>query len=306
MRFWSDRSFWQFAHHDHHLGNPFDRSLADTTTVQRPWVSQVHAEASQVSPARVFTQSLPAKGYDFFAPDGIGTDKDAPIPIPAILLSMDSQPGAPGPTAPTLTVDGAHVVSTIETLGDQDFYKVDLVAGEITISANTKWSAAQSAPLADAYLELYDSNGHLIVSADGGGPNTPEGLDALLTFTATYTGTYYLNAGAFDNAVPDGTRGDYVGDYEVFVQKVDANDPAAYHPRYTPDQPMHSIDWGTQIDRTSRNPDGDNGPRDNGAAEHRRNLQRHLRHPWQERRHLLLREDRRHLHRRRSHHARLH
>jgi len=30
-------------------------------------------------------------------------------------------------------------------------------------------------PLADAYLEMYDSDGNLLSIADGGGPNTPSG-----------------------------------------------------------------------------------------------------------------------------------
>jgi hypothetical protein len=120
-------------------------------------------------------------------------------------------------------------------------------------------------PLADAYVELYDSEGNLIVAADGGGPNTQSGLDALLTYEAQYTGTYYVNARAFDNGTPGPFEGDFVGDYEVFVDTADPNDPTIYRPLYSPDSPLHSIDWGSQIDRTSRNPDGNNGPRDNGA-----------------------------------------
>ena len=53
-------------------------------------------------------------------------------------------------------------------------------------------------PLTDAYLELYDAAGNLVTTADGGGPNTPSGLDALLTFVADQSGTYYINARGFD------------------------------------------------------------------------------------------------------------
>ena len=54
-----------------------------------------------------------------------------------------------------------------------------------------------------------------------------------------------------------------MGDYEAFARTADPR--TAYEPLYTIDSPLHSIDWGTQFARTSRNPDGDNGPRDNGA-----------------------------------------
>jgi Ca2+-binding RTX toxin-like protein len=53
----------------------------------------------------------------------------------------------------------------------------------------------------------------------------------------------------------------------VFVTSVDESDPAAYVPFYSPNSPLHSIDWGTQFDRTVRNPDGDNGTRDNGVPD---------------------------------------
>jgi Ca2+-binding RTX toxin-like protein len=206
------------------------------------------------------------KAWDAFSPDGVGDLKD-PAPTPTVLITTDAQPGDTSTTA-TLTVDGPSVVSTLDTIGDFDFFKVDLVAGETyDIGQYLVVGGPNGVPLADAYIELYDSAGNLITTADGGGPNTPSGLDALLTYQATYTGTYYINARAFDNGTPDGQEGDFVGDYEIFVTRIDPNDPNAYRPIYTPDQPMHSIDWGSQVDRTVRNPDGENGPRDNGAPD---------------------------------------
>lgn len=198
--------------------------------------------------------------------DGIGDDKE-PAPAVPSLLTTDAQPDTPSPSAPTLTVDGPSIISTIDTLGDQDFFQVTLTAGQTYEFGEYLTLAGPSlVPLADAYLELYDSAGNLLLNADGGGPNTPSGLDALLTFKATYTGTYYINARAYDQDGTNGTTGDHVGDYELFARNI-AEDPTAYRPRYTPDQPMHSLDWGTQVARTVRNPDGDNGPRDNGAPD---------------------------------------
>jgi hypothetical protein len=119
-------------------------------------------------------------------------------------------------------------------------------------------------PLSDAYIELFDAAGNLLVSADGGGPNTPSGLDALLTFIPKVSGTYYINARAYDNDSLNGTTGDNVGDYELFVNDVTGN--PTYVPYYDIDSPLHSLDWGSQVDRTSRNPDGEEGPRVTGNA----------------------------------------
>lgn len=213
--------------------------------------------------------STPLRGgkhYADFFQDGVG-DGPRPVQPPMLLVTTDTIPGDTS-TTQALTVDGAHFVSSIDTIGDEDFYSVQLVEGQTyDISMFLVTGGPSLVPLADAYIELYDSLGNLVVTADGGGPNTPSGLDAILTYTAQSTGTFYINARAFDNAAENGTTGDFVGDYEVFVTTVDATDPTAYVPFYSPDSPLHSIDWGSQFTRSSRNPDGDNGTRtDNGVA----------------------------------------
>lgn len=169
-------------------------------------------------------------------------------------------------TTATIVVDGAHVVASIDALGDQDFFRVELIAGQTyNIGQYLTLGGPLLTPLADAYLELYDSAGNLVASADGGGPNTPSGLDALLTFTANTTGTYFINARAFDQDASNGSTGDHIGDYELFVDTTTVS-PTTYRPFYDTSSPLHSIDWGSQIDRTSRNPDGDNGARPNAWA----------------------------------------
>jgi Ca2+-binding RTX toxin-like protein len=206
------------------------------------------------------------KSLDAFFVDGVGDGKATPT-LPTLVLTVDQQPGDTSTTT-TLQVDGPHTVATLDTIGDFDFFRVELSEGQYyNIGQFLVTGGPSGVPLADAYIELYDASGNLITTADGGGPNTPSGLDALLTYQAEYTGTYFINARAYDNGTPDGQTGDFIGDYEIFVDRVDPNDPATYIPRYAPDSPLHSIDWGSQIDRTSRNPDGDNGPRDNGAPD---------------------------------------
>lgn len=184
--------------------------------------------------------------------------------VAAPLLTGDNVPDTIDTTV-TVTVDGAHIVSTIDTVGDQDFYRVELTAGRIyDIGQFLVTGGPSGVPLSDAYLELYDAAGNLLVSADGGGPNTPSGLDALLTFIPKESGTYYINARSYDTDPINGTTGDAVGDYELFVKDVSSR--PTYVPYYDLDSPLHSLDWGSQVDRTSRNPDGAEGPRETGNA----------------------------------------
>ncbi|MDO9223738.1 MAG: M10 family metallopeptidase C-terminal domain-containing protein [Caulobacter sp.] len=199
-----------------------------------------------------------SKSATGFIPDGVGVLKPTPPVTPAVLLTLDAQSGDTSTTA-AITVGGAHIVSTINSIGDQDFFRIDLLAGQTyEIGMYMKVGGPNLVPLADSYIELYDAAGNLLVGADGGGPNSPSGLDALLTYTAEHSGTYYINARAFDNLAQDGANGDLVGDYELFAQIAPAG---GYRPYYTADSPLYAIDWGSQVDGSSRNPDGQEGPR---------------------------------------------
>ena len=189
----------------------------------------------------------------------------APQQAPALILIGDTVPGDTSTTA-TLTVDAPHTIGTTETIGDEDFYKVQLVAGQdYEIGMYAYVGGPGGVPQADAYIEIYDAAGNLITSADGGAStlynNGNSGFDVLTTFTPKVSGTYYVNARAYDEEPTNGTTGDTVGDYELFVQTAS---PFAYKPYYDLDSPLHSIDWGSQVDGSSRNPDGAEGPRPTG------------------------------------------
>jgi serralysin len=199
-----------------------------------------------------------AKGYSWFPADGVGDKDIAGMGIAPLLLTPDSVADNTTTTASVL-VGGPAITGTIDMIGDQDFYAVQLVAGQTyDINLFLKIGGPSGVPLNDAFIELYDAGGALITSADGGGPNTPEGLDAILTYTADHTGTYYINARAFDQDATNGSTGDAVGDYTL---QVAPSTGYSYHPYYTPDSPLYAIDWGTQVDGSSRNPDGQEGPR---------------------------------------------
>jgi serralysin len=201
------------------------------------------------------------KNTDAMDPDGVGDLRTAPFNN-LLVVTADDTPDTIN-TSRTLTVNGPSVISTIDTIGDQDFFKVELQAGKVyDIGQYLVTGGPSLTPLADAFIEIYDASGKLLLSADGGGPNTPSGLDALATFIPEVSGTYFINARAYDNAPENGTTGDFVGDYELFVK--DVSDAPTYIPYYNLDSPLHSIDWGTQVDRTSRNPDGEEGPRPTG------------------------------------------
>jgi hypothetical protein len=195
---------------------------------------------------------------------GTGEILGPPQP-PALILIGDTVPGDTSTTA-TLVVDAPHTIGTTETIGDQDFYKVTLVAGhDYEVGMYAKTGGPSGIPQADSYVEIYDSAGNLLASGDGGANtlhnNANSGFDVLMTFTPDVSGTYYINARAFDQDPTNGTDGDTVGDYEVFVQTAS---PFAYHSYYDDSSPLYSIDWGTQVDGSSRNPDGDEGPRPTG------------------------------------------
>jgi len=177
------------------------------------------------------------------------------------------------PGNPTVTVGApTHLVGTVGTIGDQDFYAVTLVAGKTyEVGVFGKTGGANGLPLQDAYVELYDAAGNLVGAADGGASTdvniVNSGFDALLTVTVETTGTYYINARAFDNdPTVGGNTGEGLGDYEVFANEVDPNDPNVYHPYYNASSPLYAIDWGVQVDGTVRNPDGNEGTRATGNA----------------------------------------
>jgi Ca2+-binding RTX toxin-like protein len=175
-------------------------------------------------------------------------------------------------TTGTLVVDGAHVIAACDTPGDNDWFAVTLTAGQTYQFGQYAYAGGipggpaerNNAPLADAYLEIYDSTGNnLLAIADGGGPNTPSGLDALMTFEAPYSGTFYVNATSYDND-GDGV-GDFAGDYEIFAITATGT---TYTTHYDISSPLHSIDWGgVLVNRehvSVRNPDGMEGPRPTG------------------------------------------
>lgn len=110
----------------------------------------------------------------------------------ALADEPDFQPITPG-TPKTGHVDPGN---------DLDYYTLNVVAGQTyVISLNGTGPDA----MPDPQIFLYNSGGFAIAADDEGGT----GSNALMTYTATYTGVVYIEAGPwFDDANP-GIPGDY-------------------------------------------------------------------------------------------------
>ena len=105
-------------------------------------------------------------------------------------------------TTGTVAVGGS-ATGEIETSKDFDWFAVDLVAGH-TYVIDLEGTDSGGGALQDPVLRgLYDADGNRIAGArdnDGG-----TGRDARLTFTATTTGTYYIEARGHSNQTGDYT-----------------------------------------------------------------------------------------------------
>ena len=130
-------------------------------------------------------------------------------------------------TTATVTV-GSTTNGDLEVIGDHDWYKISLTGGQsITITIN-------GVTLEDPYLYVHNSAGTVIYENDDINPGIIR--DSRLSFTATTTGDYYIDVGAFDE---QGGPGDYAGTYQVVVGN------------YTP-PPLASVDQiADQLDRKS-------------------------------------------------------
>lgn len=117
-------------------------------------------------------------------------------------------PDIPGDSSTTATLSvGGSVTDTIEVQGDHDWFRLDLTAGQ---SVAVMLNGVGNNPLSDPYLRIRDSSGTVLFENDDGGP----GLNSLIAFRATYTGTYYVDVAGWDD--PDTTHV-ITGNYQVSV-----------------------------------------------------------------------------------------
>ncbi|HZC37341.1 MAG TPA: matrixin family metalloprotease, partial [Sphingomicrobium sp.] len=132
----------------------------------------------------------------------------------------------PADTSTTATISvGGTVTGTLEVAGDHDWYAINLTAGQTLVFSE---DGSGLTPDADAYLNLRDSSGNIIAwNDDSGGTH-----NSAIYYQVTSSGTYYLDAGAWDTQAQDSTPdSDYItGTYTLSVQSYTAP------PVYTYDQ----------------------------------------------------------------------
>ena len=118
----------------------------------------------------------------------------------------------PGNASTTTTVTvGSSTLNVLESVGDHDWFKINLTSGQaITVALD----ALGTNPSLDTYLIIRDSSGNILYEDDDIHPNSVD-TDSLLSFAATYTGVYYIDVGAYDSD-PNGP-GDTAGDYRLNV-----------------------------------------------------------------------------------------
>jgi serralysin len=87
---------------------------------------------------------------------------------------------------------GQTARGVISSTGDHDFYKVTLVAGQYYTFAQIGTGINS---LQDTYLSIRNSTNKIVASNDDGG----SGTSSLLTYKPTTSGTYYIDAGAYNN-----------------------------------------------------------------------------------------------------------
>src|SRR5687767_6735760 len=105
-------------------------------------------------------------------------------------MAIDTVLGGTG-TSSFLSVGGTGS-GTVDVSGDQDWYRISLVAGQQYRFDLTGIAGVES-PLADPYLRLLDSFGNEIAYNDDSGST----LNSSIIFTVTTGGTFYLSAQGF-------------------------------------------------------------------------------------------------------------
>ncbi len=113
-------------------------------------------------------------------------------------------------TDATLAIGGSQS-SEIEIEGDEDWFAVELVAGESYRFTMTGSGNGGTGTLLDPKMGLHDSTGAEIKSNDDS-----DGLNSAINFTATTSGTYYVNANSFT-----GNSGDDIGTYTVAATELE-------------------------------------------------------------------------------------
>lgn len=109
--------------------------------------------------------------------------------MPNVIETADAAAGAS--TLYSLGI-GQSAQGSLSSLGDSDWYAVNLVAGQQYTVAMVREGALGNG-LGDSYLSIRNAGGTTLWQDDDSGP----GSSSTVTFTATSSGTYYIDAQAY-------------------------------------------------------------------------------------------------------------
>ena len=146
----------------------------------------------------IFT--APSAGTYYLASSALGNDTGT-YKVSASVLSTTLVDDYAASAATTGSVAvGGSISGSIETTGDVDWIKVNLIAGT-TYRFDLEGSDTGQGTLQSPRLQLLNSAGiQLLHDLDSGGDGGPgEGYSSQLTFTAPSAGTYYLASSALGN-----------------------------------------------------------------------------------------------------------
>jgi serralysin len=150
----------------------------------------------------------------------------SPLANPATGLNTGEGGGSdivPGATSTPYDLSiGDSVAGFVNTALDQDWYRVQLVAGQTYTFTLTATSG-----VLDCWVEVHDAGGGLLALDDDSGPGT----DSVLQFLCTTSGTYYVAAQAYHDSTQSSTGG------YLLQSSVSA----------TPPDILQSIDWGSVV-----------------------------------------------------------
>ena len=197
-------------------------TATDAGTLYDPYLQGIHdsdgnliagtADKNSGEGRNALVTFTPTEGGTYYVSAGAWRDFEGTYRLSVTDLTAEDAHTAGTDTAGTVAVDGS-VTGEIGYGGDLDWFAVTLEAGR-TYRFDLEGAATDAGTLYDPYLQgIHDSNGNLIAgTADNNGG---EGRNALVTFTPTEGGTYYVSAGA---------RRDFEGTYRLSVTDLTAED----------------------------------------------------------------------------------
>ena len=159
-------------------------------------------------------------GTYFVAADGFGSNTGG-YAVSVETRAADLVSNGPDSTA-THTI-GEATAGTIDYNADQDWFAVQLEAGE-TYEFILNIDGTNTLP--DGFMSLHNAGGVLLTSDDDGGP----GLGSRIVWTAETSGTYFISAQGFT-----GNSSVSTGTYSITSGLTD------------PLSPIDAIDWGTVL-----------------------------------------------------------